>query len=79
MQPRTKISILREHMENNDWNKAISLASKFPRLGSIRSDVLDAQLAVTNPRFLISIGKNPDELFKAGCDALRNTYAASSD
>ena len=42
MQPETKLSQLRAHMEAGEWEKAIAIAARFPRLGAIRNAVLDA-------------------------------------
>ena len=58
MQPETKLSQLRAHMEAGEWEKAIAIAARFPRLGAIRNAVLDAHMAVTNPRFVAGM---PDE------------------
>lgn len=33
MQPETKLSKLRAHMEAGEWEKAIAIAARFPRLG----------------------------------------------
>ncbi len=72
----TKISILRTHMQNGDWPKAIAIAAKFPRLGQHRNAILDAQLAITNPNFILGIKKDPAQLIEAGKKALIAAYAA---
>lgn len=75
MQPRTKISILREHMDAGDWRGAIRIAARFPRLGEYRGPILDAQMAYTNPRFALQIGKDPEVLISNGIAALISAYA----
>jgi len=72
----TKISILRAHMSKGEWPKAIALAAKFPRLGKHRNAILDAQLALTNPNFILGIKKDPQQLIEAGKTALIEAYAA---
>ena len=79
MKPRTKIEQLREYMAAEDWRSAMRMASKFPRLGTIRGAVLDAQMAFTNPRFAEQIGKNPQVLIEAGRAALVAQYAPRGD
>lgn len=76
MQPETKISQLRRLMAADDWRRAVSLASKFPRLGDHRGAILDAQMAFTNPRFAQQIGKNPEAMIEAGRAALIAAYAS---
>lgn len=72
----TKISKLRTHMEAGDWQKAISLAAKFPRLGAHRNAILDAQLAFQNPNFCLGIKKDPQTLIEAGKKALIAAYTS---
>lgn len=74
MQPVSKISTLRDAAHSGDWNKAIAIAAKFPRLGSIRGAVLDARMAITNPRFAKQLGKDPEALIQRGIEAIRAEY-----
>ncbi len=71
---RTKLSILQEYMTAGEWRRAISLAAKFPRLGAIRGAVLDAQMAFTNPRFTVQIGKDVAACIEQGKSALIHAY-----
>ena len=71
---KTKLETLKEAARSEDWKKAISIAAKFPRLGSIRNAVLDAHMAYTNPRFLTQIGKSVEECINAGKLALIKRY-----
>ena len=55
-QPRTKISVLREHMTAGRWAEALSVAARFPDLGEHRAAITRAHGAITNPRFFSQIG-----------------------
>lgn len=57
-------------MAAGDWRRAISLASRLPRLDKHRCAILDAQGAYTNARFYTQIGKDPEALIEAGRAAL---------
>jgi hypothetical protein len=70
----TKLSQLKSAAANGNWQKAISIAAKFPQLGSIRNEVLDAHMAYTNPRFAKQIGKDIDACIDAGRLALIAAY-----
>ena len=70
----TKLSKLKAHMASGDWTKAISLASKFPRLGEHRDAILSAQMAITNPNFCRGIKKDPAAMIEAGKAALIARY-----
>lgn len=72
---KKKIDILREYMESNEWEKAISLAAKFPRLGLNKEIITRAHTAFTNPRFLTQIGRDIDECKRLGIEAIINTYS----
>lgn len=74
-EPRTKISILREHMAAGKWQKAISIAAKFPRLGEHKETILRAHGAYTNPHFYAQIGKDLEALKEAGRIALLEKYS----
>ena len=75
MQPDTKLSAVTAAMEAGDWQRAVSLAAKFPRLGAARNAILDAHGAYTNPRFAAQLGKDVEELKRIGIAALRARYA----
>lgn len=71
---KNKITILREFMDANEWEKAISLAAKFPRLGGHKDAILRAQTAYTNPRFLSQIGRDVEQCKQLGIAALIVAY-----
>ena len=71
----TKLNQLRGHMARGEWERAFAIAARFPRLGVVRNAVLDAHMAVTNPRFVRGLKKDPAELIAAGRAALQTAYA----
>lgn len=71
---RTKASVLREHMAAGRWQKAVSMAAGFPRLGEHRDAILSAHGAYTNPRFYAQLGKDIESLKEAGKQALIARY-----
>jgi len=70
-----KIEKLSALMKNNEWDKAIKMAAKFPRLGEHKAPITRAASAMLSPNLYISMGKKPDDLFNAGIIALRERYA----
>jgi len=69
-----KLDTLRAAAATGDWQAAVSIAARFPRLGQIRNAVLDAHTAYTNPRFLRQVGRDPEQAKAAGRDALISYY-----
>lgn len=55
-QPRSKLSVLRDHMDAGRWPEALSIAARFPDLGEHRAAITRAHGALTNPRFFSQIG-----------------------
>ena len=43
-QPVKKIDTLRQLMQQNEWQKALSLAAKFPRLGAEKAVITHSYL-----------------------------------
>ena len=72
---KKKIDILRELIGNNEWQKAIAFAAKFPRLGEYKDEILRAHTAYTNPRFLAQIGRDIEECKQLGINALIVAYS----
>lgn len=70
----TKLNQLKTAALAGNWQGAVAIAARFPQLGAIRSAVLDAHAAYTNPRFLTQLGKDPEALKAAGAQALRTHY-----
>lgn len=57
-------------MAAGDWQSAIRIAARLPRLDVHRAAILDAHMAYTNPRFALQIGKDICALIAAGRAAL---------
>ena len=72
----TKASKLRAAMAAGDWKKAISIASKFPRLGKHKRAITLGQDAIHNPRFLRQIGKDPEKVISDAKAALVSGWAS---
>lgn len=70
----TKLSVVRRHMFAGEWQEAIRLAARFPRLDRHRNAILDAHSAYTNPRFVAQLGKDIDALKDAGRLALLDRF-----
>ena len=70
----TKLQTLKTAAAAGDWQRAIAIAARFPRLGAHRAAVLDAHSAYTNPRFLVQIGRDVNACIEAGKLALIAAY-----
>lgn len=70
----TKISQVLSFMEAGRWEAAISLASKFGRLGSERDAILRAQAALQNPNFYRQLKRDPGEIIEEGKAALISRF-----
>ena len=70
----TKLSAVQAAMDAGDWQRAIALAARFPRLGAEREAILDAHTAWTNERFVLAMRKDPGEMKRAGIAALKAKY-----
>lgn len=71
---QTKLDQLKAAAAQDDWQTAVAIAARFPQLGKIRNAVLDAHTAYTNPRFLMQLGRDPEECKRAGQSALIDAY-----
>lgn len=70
----TKLSQLKTQAAAGNWTKAIAIAAKFPDLGKQRNAILDAHLALTNPRWMAGLGKDLDKAVADGILALQARY-----
>ena len=70
----TKLSQIKAQAAKGNWNKAIAIASKFNDLGAQRNAILDAHTAITNPRWMIGLGKDVDVAIANGISALQIHY-----
>ena len=71
---QTKLSQIKQEFAARNFNKAIRIAAKFHDLGEHRNAILDAHLAITNPRWMLGLGKDIDQAIEAGINALRIRY-----
>ncbi len=69
-----KIDILITLMRTGDWPAALSLASKFPRLGPHGPVIKRAHEACCWPDFYRQLGMDPERLIQAGIWALKGRY-----
>ena len=72
---KTKLQTLKDAAALGDWQRAISIAAKFPRLGEFKEDITRAHTAFTNPRFLSQIGRDVNCCIEAGKSALIAAYS----
>lgn len=70
----TKLSVVKNHMRNGQWQEAIRVAAKFPRLDGHRDAILSAHMAYTNPRFVVQLKKDIEALKAEGQNALLDRF-----
>jgi hypothetical protein len=79
MWKKTKLGTLVEYMKNEEWEKALQIASTFHELGKHENAIKKAQQAVKNPRFAKQIGVDPEAALKEGIKALKEKYGKYID
>lgn len=72
-----KIDQLREAMGQEDWRRALSIASRFPRLGAHADAIRRGHEAMQRPSFQRQLGRDPDAQVRAGIEALRTRYGSA--
>ena len=70
----TKTQRLRDLMAAGDWNRALSLANSFRRLGPYRDTIRLAHECRVHPRFYRGLGRDPEAATAAGIAALQQLY-----
>jgi len=70
----TKLNQLKTAFFAGNTNKALSIAAKFHDLGKERNAILDAHIAITNPRWTKGLGKDIDKVIANGIEALKIRY-----
>lgn len=63
-----------EYMRAEDWDRALSLAASWSRLGEERDAIVTGHSANTSRDFYRQIGKDPDGLITEGIAALKRRY-----
>ena len=76
MMPARKIDLLRAAMDAGEWDRALSIAAKFPRLGEHEFAIRCANEAAQRPEFQRQLGKDPQTIIAAGIAALKERYNA---
>lgn len=71
---KTKLSILKEYLQNNDPINALRIAAKFGQLGEHKKAITAAWAAYINPQFYKQLGKDPKKLIAAGIAAIHQRY-----
>jgi len=69
-----KIDILRNLMIAGEWEKAIKMAAKFPRLGNGKEAIQRAAGCINNPGFFEQLGHDITECIAAGRKAIEDDY-----
>ena len=72
--PRGKLAHVKAAMRAGDWQKALRIAARFPRLGTHRAAIVRAHEAYSNPRFYFQLGYDLTELKAAGRLALISRF-----
>lgn len=70
----TKLRQLQEFMLADDWEGAMRLAAKFPRLGDEAAPITRAHQARLRPEFYRQLGQDPAALWAEGVAALKRRY-----
>jgi len=71
---KTKLETLKEEFLKGNFEKVISIASKFQRLGSEKEAIKLAQGCITNPSFYKQLGYNIKKSIKDGISAIESKY-----
>ena len=74
-----KLSMLKAAAARGDWNTALAIAAKFPRLGEHAPAIMRAHQAAWHPEFARQLGQDPETLIAVGIKALRARYNLSED
>ena len=72
---QTKAEQLSNLMKAGDWDKALAMAARFPRLGKHKSAIVGGHEANHHASFYKQLGKKPEAMRQAGIDALKDKYA----
>jgi len=74
--PPRKLDFVLNAMRDGDWEKAISLAAKFPNLGCEKKTIMQANEAIKRPDFQRQLGHCPAQLIALGQMALVRRYGS---
>src|SRR5262245_22922149 len=79
MREDTKLARIREAMRAGNWDEAVTIASRFQRLGEEAEVISRAANAIKNPDIYKELGYDPAELKEQGIAALKRRYSKSWD
>lgn len=71
---KTKLETLKEAFKAGDYNKALAIAARFPRLGNEKNAIITAHECNTNPSFYKQLGYNIEKCLQDGINALATKY-----
>ena len=69
-----KVEILKNFMRAGEWDKALALAAKWPRLGVHKEAIVLGHEARTHRDMYRQLGHDPDVLIAEGIKALKARY-----
>lgn len=75
--PPTKLAELVRLIRAEEWDRALSFASKFPRLGDHEKAIRRGHEACVRPDFQRQLGRDPAKLIAEGVAALKARYASA--
>ncbi len=70
----SRLSQLKDAMRAGDWELALRIAARFPRLGTHKVAIVRGHEAYTNARFYRQVGLDPEALKELGKQALKRRY-----
>lgn len=70
----TKLALLKKAAVCGDWDKVVSIAAKFPRLGKHKGVITQGHAAHQNTRFYLQLGEDPEVLYQKAINAIKELY-----
>lgn len=70
----TKLSQVAAAAAAGDWQRAFSIAAKFPRLGEEKRDIVRAHEALLRPQFYRELGQDPEAIIEHGKIVMLKKY-----
>jgi hypothetical protein len=72
--PIAKTTLLRQAAGRGDWQRALSIAARFPQLGAHKEAITGGHCAIQNPAFYEELGQDPGDSSSNRLEALRIRY-----
>lgn len=70
----TKLSKLKDLYSAGEHASALCMAAKFPQLGEHKIAITRGADALKHPDFYRQLGRNPQQVYEEGLQALRQRY-----